>query len=272
MSLLKKLLNKEEYFENLAASMRHLIIEIFDYLEIPEYEKKSDGSNEPVYPINRRHLMEQGDIFNSYSIRFKKPNQTLHSLRIGLYSIPVMNFLGIKDKEWRKKFFAASLCHDEAKSFVEDIVDKEKEFTERDMDKMKNHVDYYRIYGSQDEDVKAVIERHHYYRLMNSYPENPESRETPEIKYCSSRIGILDTHDAAATRKINGLNVADTNKVKQVLMRDYAKLDMSYNGDVFPKTEMNGAEFIFQMYDSHIFGRGNPLNPFEDFDSLLSLK
>lgn len=243
-----------------------------DYLEIPKYEKGPDSR--PINPINKEHLWQSLDCFARI---FEKTEQYLHSVRIGLYSIPVMDFLGINDKEWRKKFFTASLDHDEAKCDVFEIVDKKSGFTEEDSERMKLHVKYDLILSYFGKDVKAIIERHHFYR-PNGYPKNPESKESPEIKILSQCLGVMDSHDAARNRKntrtnlsiwdrLNRRKLPSPETVRKELIKEYGELKMDYNGNILPKTEMSGKEFINIMYNANIFGRENALNPFTEPDS-----
>ncbi len=117
------------------------------------------------------------------------------------------------------------------------------------------------------------MQRHHYYRKNNPYPDSFNVRETPEIKILAQILGIIDYYDAASTRinsrtqtsKIEaffGGGFQSQKRIKQGFIEEYAEQHLSYNGKWFRHINITGKEFIEGMYKLKIFGRKNRLNPF----------
>lgn len=264
------------YFDQLDSELRKKVKEAMDHIGIPFYQKRLDGSNLPVYPINQDHLLVKIEPLSSNPfLTF----QAWHSLRIGLYSFLLINYLGIKSKEWRHNMFAAYLTHDYGKSMIMGTndcfpINVNHKFGLDEKLAIKLHVALNVIGEVFNPTVTSIIERHHYYQKHNSYSRFPQTPETPEVKILAQILGIVDFYDAASSRinnrtqistldKILGNKFQSQRNIKKMLIDDYGDLQLSYNGENFPKVDKTGQEFIEEMYYHQILGRKNRLNPFK---------
>lgn len=268
--------------------LREKICEAMNYLEIPSYEKMSDGSNLPVHPINRAHLLREIEYFSDMQRNAKTGSdslmaQALHKMRVGLYAVLLINYLSIANKEWKHNMFAAYLCHDYGKDLIigsNDCfpINANREFGSREAELVKLHVSVDAALGNVfNPIVTSIIERHHYYRKHNPYPEKPNLPETPEVKYLAQMLGIVDFYDAASTRinsrtqqsrldkileNVLGSKFQSQKSIRAMLIDEYDEQQLSYHGEHLPHAEKTGRQFIEEMYTHGIFGRKNRLNPF----------
>ena len=267
----------------LEEGLREKVLKAMDYLEIPLYEKRNDGSNLPVHPINQTHLCREMKYSDDASKNAFNPFmlQALHEMRVGLYAVLLINHLKITDKEWKHNMFAAYLCHDYGKDLIigpNDCfpINVNHKFGSREETLVKNHVSLDIALGNVfNPIVTSIIERHHYYRKHDPYPKKPKTLETPEVKYLAQMLGIVDFYDAASTRinrrtqqsllgKILGRKFQSQRSIRNMLFDEYGDQQLSYQGKHLPHAEKTGRQFIEEMYAHRIFGRKNRLNPFED--------
>ena len=245
--------------------------EAFDYLEIPPIEECRLNK----YKMNRENIISKSSFFQ----RFRKLDQYTHGLRVACYSIRIMDYLGFQDNEYRQHFFVASLLHDGGKAVVMDLIDKRTDFTQEDMEKMKEHpcISKKLIIDAIDPIAGLIAEGHHSYQ-PDGYPKNLK-KESPEIEYLRKILGIIDFYDSASTRDndrikkgleehllrhFRGIILPCKNTVKKLLIKSYGKIDMGYNGQALPKCDCSGKQFIKELYSAKIFGSADILNPFKE--------
>ena len=106
-------------FDIIDDELRTKALECMVYLEIPDYEKKPD--NKPVHPINKQHLFQEIS-FLADSSRKIAVDHHWHCMRLGIYSVMLMDYFGLENKEWRQKIFSAYFTHDADKgAFVNQL-------------------------------------------------------------------------------------------------------------------------------------------------------
>lgn len=265
-----------DIFEKISESLVSHLAEAINYLEIPDYKKK-EGSIEPVHPINKASLL--GTLNLRRWEKYKKlVLQEWHTIRVGLYSVLLMDHLGIKDIEWRHNLFAAYLCHDTGKGLIMGPHDAfpinvYNDFGKKEMKEMKMHIDINLLGTVFNPIVTAVIERHHYYRKTYPYPINPSGEETPEVKYLAQMLGIIDFYDSASTRinsrtqlslldKLAGKKLSSQKNILKEIVKEYGEQRLSYSWQFLPYYDGSGEEFITELYSSKIFGRRDRFDPF----------
>jgi len=263
--------------ESLYCNLRAKVFEAMNFIGIPEYEKRTDGSNLPTFVLNKGDIFSQISTLSDWgdAIAFR----ACHMMRVGLYSVLLKDYFGVKDETWKHNMFTAYICHDTGKDLLEGFNDAfpinvHRSFSEKEMNIMKLHVESAQLGDLFNPEIKAIVARHHYYRKHNPYPEHPWGQETPEVKYLAQRLEIIDSEDAASTRvntrtkltvldKILKRKFQSQDLIKQQLLNEYGELRLDYGGDFFARVKQTGAEFIEEMYSERIFGRENRLNPFE---------
>lgn len=244
--------------------------EAFDYIEIPRWTAGPDG-HQPVSEFNDQYIMAWS---RSMGDPFGKFEQYAHELRIACYSIRILDFLGITDKDWRIHYFVAALLHDQGKIGILEAIDKKSGFTQEDMEKMRNHPTWaVKTAPSLVPVSTAIVERHHAYQ-PDPYPDTFLTPSSPEIEHLAKVLGIIDFHDSVSTRintkfdrtffdRITRKKLPSKKRAKSLLIEAYGNLDLTYKGKILPACHLHGREFIEMLYKASIFGPENPINPFE---------
>lgn len=247
-----------------------------DYLEIPSHHDEESGW---IPKINKENLW--GTIKNPGSeSNAEQISQLMHEMRVGLYSVLLMDYLGIKNKGWRHQMFTAYLCHDAGKDFVMGPGDgfpintlKPEDFGKEQAEAMNMHVNPELFCFDYGPVVDVIVEGHHHYRKNKPYPEKLTLEETPETKLLTQNLLALDIFDAASTRKNERTNyrLLEKSEVKKLLIEEFGEQKLIYNGYAFPKMEKTGKEFVEELYSAKILGRENPFDPFRsaDFNKFL---
>jgi len=265
-------------FEATRNSLMDKSLDAMIYLGIPEFQKTAENDWKPVVPVNRRDLFASINFLNENFSDSQQVaiDQHWHCMRVGLYSMPIMSYLGIENPGWRKKIFASFFVHDEDKgAFLNEL--RKTNPTPEDLERISWHASFSQnILRFEDEDVSAIVEQHHYHRDFNRYPKKLFWPQTPERKVLAQILGILDAQDAASTRR-NGRTIQDTGKkdylspdqVKTAIMRQYGNQQLYYTGNLLAPIDTDGREFIELMYSVGIFKSSFPteearLNPFAD--------
>lgn len=282
---------KLDYISKINSSLLENIIQpggIYDYLEIPRKEE-TEGYLDKCNNRLDENLPYNPDLVHKPNIKDISQNLLIlscinmetytHSLRCALYSVRVMDFLNIKDKQQRSDFFTSSLFHDIGKCCV---IGNEigREFKEEDIEKIKSHhsdISAEIMRRNFGENIAGIVERHHKYQ-KNPYPKILRISETPEIRFYSKLLALIDFNDSASTR-LNGkylpsfiwkflkkMNIKNPpiskKKVKNLVIEEYGNQNLDYES-----ININEKELIDDLFQVKIFGVDNPINPFEKFGS-----
>jgi len=218
-------------------------------------ERVSRYSRDNLAVLTQEGILLRLDTF----LRAGLNSDGLHSLRVGLMSLPIIDFLGITDQKFKQDFFTAYTLHDIGKPrFYIWFNGKTMQPDVKNVHTRIEHLD-----PRLDERVMGIIERSHYYR-KGGYPKRPKIPETPEIKISAQILGIVDSRDALRTRINSSTTLSDKDKaggrvlpseetIRVKLIETYGGLDLDYPGVLMPNLKLTGQEFIEEMYNRRIF-------------------
>jgi len=278
-------LSKEQE-EHLSDCLTLRVYEAGVYLGLPERYEIEYEHGRPNKFCEELNLLQQGLNFLRDSGLFATAN---HSARVALDCVVLSDILGIGPSSdyaiTGTLLVSAAAEHDSGKMVgeISKIAEKQSNFTEKDREKMKVHVGASML--CMDEEVRAVIADHHRWQKTKSYTPFPPLRNelykfldkfidrkgyyivrTAKTQALSKFLALLDCHDAAATRS-NTRNSAvrelpSPEKLMQILLREYGNLRINYSGSEMPKMNFSGQQLIFMLYETGIFGRESPFNPY----------
>jgi putative nucleotidyltransferase with HDIG domain len=125
-----------------------------------------------------------------------------HSINVGIYSICLGEYLGIRDEEL-VNLGTAALLHDIGKSKIDyDIINKNGVLSDEEFATMKNHSALgYNIalkLGVKDRDILSGIRHHHEKLDGHGYPDGIEDKN---ISQFARIIGVCDVFDALTTKR-----------------------------------------------------------------------
>ena len=245
------------------------------YLKIPEYEKRNDDTNLPVNPVNRKYLLNEANILGEWNTNnMPMVYHKLHEIRLGLYSIKMMDILGITNEYWRQQIFAGFSTHDNGKYLLMGPnssfpINANLNFEEREREIIQYHTSVEKGFVTRDmgDDVAYMRENHHKNQTTSEpYPKKSVILYTPERIFATELLSIMDFYDSATTRidsrteKDNGKigEFSTFEKAKRKLEEEYGELELRYEGEKFPNINMKGIDFMELMYKEKIFKNSDP--------------
>ena len=147
----------------------------------------------------------------------------------------------------------------------------------------------------------AIAQRHHRYKKSGGYPKlkylesngkkkfswlekltmkiSGEDLADEEVIFLSKVLAIIDFHDSISVRRNTKWSKdgktpvrPSSEQARESLLKEYADLDLRYQGDKFPEFYGDGIRLIHDFYEAGIFGKRNPLNPFPEPYSFIYKK
>lgn len=152
-----------------------------------------------------------------------------HSINVGIYTLSLGAFLGIKGEDLEALGMAAVL-HDIGKSKVNfNIINKNGKLTEVEFDEMKTHpAQGHKIalhLGIADERILSGIRHHHEKIVGGGYPDGIKG---DDISYFARIIGVCDVFDALTTKRTykDPMSTFESIKLMKEAMRGHLDFDI----------------------------------------------
>jgi len=134
----------------------------------------------------------------------------------------------------------------------------------------KGHVAFENIPKYWGEMIASSIEQSHTHQngkyLNEPYPVKLILPSTPESFFLSQTLAITDFLDAITSRpcKFTG-KYHSSDEVIAMALKEYGDMRLTYKGDLFPKTDINGRELIYELHRVGFAGREKPTNMLEEY-------
>jgi hypothetical protein len=213
-----------------------------------------------IYEVNIKRMLEECPM-----------EEGGHSLRVALRGMEISNLLGFK-QDARITNWILGLIHDEAKLKLKEYYpenipydNKEsKEYKQHLKVFMRGHVDAKNICLEWGNMLSSAAEQHHKYQ-ERKYPAKLKLPVTKESRLLSKILAPSDFLDAVSSRpcKLTG-KYHSPDEIIDLTLKEYGNLRIKYNGELFPKIDINGAELIYELQKRGFAGRERPENISEE--------
>jgi len=256
-------LSQGDQKREIAQSLTQRAREAFIYLGYPDWcEIKYEGHLGSV--VEKSHLRRSTDGITAF-IDAGKFDTASHVARTTLYSVAIADFLKMNAPifhQGREKLVVAAANHDTGKLHPNliHLVDR-YDLTPEEIITMREHVNYGALYPGNP-DIREIIGLHHNWQ-NNSYRAGnitEKALKKAGVVLASKLLEIPDFLDACGRKNAKSNGNGNRNP-KELLLKEFGKLPIKYEGEEFPNINITGGDLIESLYDKGIFGR-EPINPF----------